>query len=491
MVVFKPKIMMLPFVQNFTPRIFLSDSDFIAMTKNGAMCNAQGQLGVEEFEMVMREQILNYTMSRLSATSEFWNVSDQDFTELGTLKQLLMEQLSVKKELEATKRNLEGVLDHLRSIRNDPYSSECPDTSHALMKSSGPVGHRVRRVSRDICKEISSKMDLLRIEILDILDESIGHTDKESESDCKCEAGQSIWPQDDSLSLHSSKVGSDGIYTENLIAAHIEGLVQRGTMISSSSPLESNGDLGLPDTFDQGMDIISQANGRFAPSTEEIAFCSPAAALSNEVEGPASLRPNSLCVKPEYDMKVCAKRNSTSCSSREESSFSCLHSQTQTRSNSGESQNRYPLANQKCISAGKDQVLEHKSNNNGSVRERGNSFPRSLHSGKLIIQEHGCDAAMFLDQKESNLASHSNIKFSSRRISGARSCSLGSEFCERSSIQKDANRNGVLDLGTFSCLPGTRHRGDLQPTAVDVPSDVATGLADCTESEVILLSGCA
>ena len=63
--------------QDFSPRIFISDSDFIAMTNNGALCNSRGQLGPAEFERVMREQMLYYTQSRLSAASEFWNTSDQ------------------------------------------------------------------------------------------------------------------------------------------------------------------------------------------------------------------------------------------------------------------------------------------------------------------------------------------------------------------------------------------------------------------------------
>ena len=43
--------------QAFTPRIFVSDSDFVAITKNGTLCNKQGHLGPKEFENVMREQV--------------------------------------------------------------------------------------------------------------------------------------------------------------------------------------------------------------------------------------------------------------------------------------------------------------------------------------------------------------------------------------------------------------------------------------------------
>ena len=46
--------------QAFSPSIFVSDSDFVAMTKNGALCNEHGHLGPVEFENVMREQVNVY-----------------------------------------------------------------------------------------------------------------------------------------------------------------------------------------------------------------------------------------------------------------------------------------------------------------------------------------------------------------------------------------------------------------------------------------------
>ena len=105
-------------LQDFSPRIFISDSDFIAITNNGALCNINGHLGALEFENVMREQILNYTQSRMSAASEFWSVSDQDFTELGTLKQILVEQLCIKKQQEKTMLELNRVMSHLESAKS-------------------------------------------------------------------------------------------------------------------------------------------------------------------------------------------------------------------------------------------------------------------------------------------------------------------------------------------------------------------------------------
>ena len=55
----------------------MSDSDFVAITKNGALCNGRGHLGPREFEAVMREQLRLYTQSRLSSSSEFWTTTDQ------------------------------------------------------------------------------------------------------------------------------------------------------------------------------------------------------------------------------------------------------------------------------------------------------------------------------------------------------------------------------------------------------------------------------
>ena len=60
----------------------------------------------------MRDQILNYTLSRLSATSEFWSVQDEDFTKLGTLKHILLEQLLMKRKFEEANEYLKRLSKH-------------------------------------------------------------------------------------------------------------------------------------------------------------------------------------------------------------------------------------------------------------------------------------------------------------------------------------------------------------------------------------------
>jgi hypothetical protein len=54
------------------------------MTCHGTFCNAEGKLGPEDFEKVMRDQMLRYTQGRLSTSSEFWNVTDADFAEVSS-----------------------------------------------------------------------------------------------------------------------------------------------------------------------------------------------------------------------------------------------------------------------------------------------------------------------------------------------------------------------------------------------------------------------
>ncbi len=89
------------------------------------MCNAHGQLGVEEFEIAMREQMLNYTQSRLSATSELWNVSDQDFTELGTLKQFSAGAARRQEGAGGNQAKFGGYLNRLQSERKDSDTCAC------------------------------------------------------------------------------------------------------------------------------------------------------------------------------------------------------------------------------------------------------------------------------------------------------------------------------------------------------------------------------
>ena len=43
----------------------MSESDFVAMTQNGALCNQKGEIAVEDFERIMRFQLRRFVQARL------------------------------------------------------------------------------------------------------------------------------------------------------------------------------------------------------------------------------------------------------------------------------------------------------------------------------------------------------------------------------------------------------------------------------------------
>jgi hypothetical protein len=66
---FAPNVSVLTFLmQNFTPRIHISEEDFAIITRNGELLDEEGHLGFLEFEHVMRSQIKLFVQRQLSNT---------------------------------------------------------------------------------------------------------------------------------------------------------------------------------------------------------------------------------------------------------------------------------------------------------------------------------------------------------------------------------------------------------------------------------------
>ena len=38
----------------------MSESDYVDMTRNGELCNAAGEIGSQEFESIMRGEVITY-----------------------------------------------------------------------------------------------------------------------------------------------------------------------------------------------------------------------------------------------------------------------------------------------------------------------------------------------------------------------------------------------------------------------------------------------
>ncbi len=45
-------------LQPFQPKLHITDEDFHSITHDGQLCDAEGGLGLKEFELVMRNQVL-------------------------------------------------------------------------------------------------------------------------------------------------------------------------------------------------------------------------------------------------------------------------------------------------------------------------------------------------------------------------------------------------------------------------------------------------
>ena len=48
-------------LQDFRPRIHITNSDFASITQNGALCDVNGHLGPDEFADVIRRQVTTLT----------------------------------------------------------------------------------------------------------------------------------------------------------------------------------------------------------------------------------------------------------------------------------------------------------------------------------------------------------------------------------------------------------------------------------------------
>jgi hypothetical protein len=61
--------------QPFQPKLHITNADFLSITHNGQLCDAEGGLGLREFELVMRDQVL-CVPARVGACSERGGVGE-------------------------------------------------------------------------------------------------------------------------------------------------------------------------------------------------------------------------------------------------------------------------------------------------------------------------------------------------------------------------------------------------------------------------------
>ena len=88
----------------------MSESDFVNITHNGELCNAKGEIGILEFETIMRREVMSYLQTRLTDFSDFRTGEDMEFTHLGTLKTILSEVLVLVEEQRIAGRGIREML---------------------------------------------------------------------------------------------------------------------------------------------------------------------------------------------------------------------------------------------------------------------------------------------------------------------------------------------------------------------------------------------
>ena len=82
-------------IQDFTPRIHISEEDFNIMTRGGSLLDENGQLGLVQFEEVMREQIKQFVRRQITNTLIIGpNSVDSEIVQLSKMKAILQEQVS-------------------------------------------------------------------------------------------------------------------------------------------------------------------------------------------------------------------------------------------------------------------------------------------------------------------------------------------------------------------------------------------------------------
>ena len=71
-----------------SPRLHFSVADYQTLTRHGELCNANGCLGIDEFETVMREQVYGYIQRKLQRTVRETE-TQEDFAHVAALKMLV------------------------------------------------------------------------------------------------------------------------------------------------------------------------------------------------------------------------------------------------------------------------------------------------------------------------------------------------------------------------------------------------------------------
>ena len=104
-------------LQDFKPPIYCSASDFASISQNGALCDANGDLGPAEFETIMRQQVRLYTQRQVVETLMHGQASAADFVQLEALKFVAMDLGKMQSAVHGTESAMRSLQDELTRLR--------------------------------------------------------------------------------------------------------------------------------------------------------------------------------------------------------------------------------------------------------------------------------------------------------------------------------------------------------------------------------------
>jgi hypothetical protein len=89
--------------------IHMSEADFQTITQNMSLCDEHGEIGVQEFEKVMRSQLKLCIQTRLTDFTENRTDIDLEFNNICTMKMILFELLNLGREQHETRQSIRHI----------------------------------------------------------------------------------------------------------------------------------------------------------------------------------------------------------------------------------------------------------------------------------------------------------------------------------------------------------------------------------------------
>ena len=144
----------------------MSESDFMDITRNGTLCNADGEIGTEEFETSMRKEVTTYLQTRLTDFSEFRTSEDIEFNQLGAVKTILSGVLILIEEQRAARQEIKETLEQMK---RSPPVSPTPQASPLPLGENGIGSNTTTRTfGTHAAKTMDAGMEALVAELVGV-----------------------------------------------------------------------------------------------------------------------------------------------------------------------------------------------------------------------------------------------------------------------------------------------------------------------------------